>query len=175
MDEWIDGIHNDGSLSNPFPSFLIWVSKVSWTETWIRSTLATMTKDGCKTGCLLSVRPHRAMNTTRLLLSILLVTIFLAVGCATQTPDPLAGFQPDFNHQPAQAVDDDYHDYIRKLPQKREQFVIATDWLGDASSGQHAIVIQMGVNGSVWKHVLIYDKDNNRIKVIKYKTGGYRS
>jgi hypothetical protein len=31
------------------------------------------------------------------------------------------------------------------------------------------------LNGTAWNHVLIYDKDNKRVKVIKYVGYHYRS
>jgi hypothetical protein len=31
------------------------------------------------------------------------------------------------------------------------------------------------LHGTWWKHVLFYDGNNNRTKVVKYKFGNYRS
>ena len=114
------------------------------------------------------------MSIFRFTFCIFLTAIFWVVGCATPTPDPLAGWKPDFSRQTDQAIINDYQDYIRKLPAKKEQFIISTEYFEDGM-GQHAIAIQTGENGSVWKHVLIYDKNGKRKKVIRYKNGGYRS
>ncbi len=39
--------------------------------------------------------------------------------------------------------------------------------------GQHAIQIDIPLNGTYRHHVLIYDKDNKRTKVIVYELGHY--
>jgi hypothetical protein len=116
------------------------------------------------------------MITTRLTFYILLMVFICGVGCVSPQPvrDPLAGWKPDFSHQTDQAIINDYQDYIRTLPAKKEQFVISTEYFEDGM-GQHAIAIQTGENGSVWKHVLIYDNGNKRTKVIKYYNGRYQS
>jgi len=114
----------------------------------------------------------RAMSITRFTLCILVAAFVSIVGCATQTPDPLAGwhFSSLNNLHSNQAITDDYQNYI----QSQKGFVGAVDFLEDGA-GQHAVDIKMGVNGRWWRHILIYDKENKRIKVIRYKTGGYRS
>ena len=105
---------------------------------------------------------------------ILLAAFVLVTGCVTHRPDPLAGWKPDFSRQTSQVIVDDYQDYIHKLPPRQSGFVGSVEWFEDGT-GQHAIDIGIGVNGRWWRHVLIYDKDNKRIKVIKYKTGWYQS
>lgn len=109
--------------------------------------------------------------------------LFCATGCAwlltggttsRQSPDPLAGWKVDFGHRPSQAIEKDYHDYIQKIPTKEKEFVGSVEFL-ENGLGQHAIDIKTGANGRWWRHVLIYDKSGKRIKVIVYKTGGYRS
>jgi hypothetical protein len=106
---------------------------------------------------------------------ILLAAFIWAAGCATQPhPDPLAGWQGDFNEQPNQVIVNDYQNYIQKLPPEERKYAGVSDWLKDGT-GQHAIRITIGLNGTVWEHVLIYDKDNKRIKTIKYSSGHYRS
>jgi hypothetical protein len=42
-------------------------------------------------------------------------------------------------------------------------------------TGQHAVKISIPLNGTWWAHVLIYDKNNVRIKAVKYADGTYRS
>ncbi len=52
---------------------------------------------------------------------------------------------------------------------------MSVGWLEDGK-GQHAVDIEMsgkgGIFKSLWRHILIYDKDNHRIKTIKYKLEG---
>lgn len=69
---------------------------------------------------------------------------------------------------------DDYQDYIQKLSPRKKEFVGAVDFFED-DMGRHAVDIKTGAYGTWWRHILIYDKTNKRIKVITYKTGGYRS
>jgi len=42
-------------------------------------------------------------------------------------------------------------------------------------AGQHAVQIEVALNGKWWRHILVYDKNNKRIKTIKYSPGHYRS
>ena len=65
-------------------------------------------------------------------------------------------------------------EYIQSLSLKRKDFVGSVDFL-ESRTGQHAVDIKIGINGKWWEHILIYDKDNTRIKVIKYRNGGYES
>jgi hypothetical protein len=97
---------------------------------------------------------------------------FWGCSCTTSkpTPDPLAGWQGDFNEQPNQTIVDDYQSYINQLPQREKPLATVDDWLKDGT-GQHAIKITVGLDGTNWRHVLIYDKDNKRIKTIKYISG----
>jgi hypothetical protein len=103
---------------------------------------------------------------------MLMAMFLLGIGCNTPkpTPDPLAGWQKDYNHQPDSAVEKDYQEYIQKLPPEEKKFATVDAWLMDAT-GQHAILITIGLNGTNWRHILIYDKDNKRIKIIKYVSG----
>ena len=118
-------------------------------------------------------------NPARYLKIFLLAAIFLsAFGCACwkPAPDPLAGFYIDA-FQTADSnklIADDYKEYIQSLSLKRKDFVGSVDFL-ESRTGQHAVDIKIGINGKWWEHILIYDKDNTRIKVIKYRNGGYES
>ena len=110
---------------------------------------------------------------------ILITTLFLASGCAAPkiTPDPLAGWKFCYSENPIRSnksILDDYQDYIQKLPFEKRSFFAGIDMYEDGT-GQHAVRIKRGVNGTWWEHVLVYDKENKRVKVIKYKNGGYRS
>jgi hypothetical protein len=86
--------------------------------------------------------------------------------------NPVAGWQVDFKSEPSQAVQKDAQDYISKLPGMEKNWTGPQSWLTDGK-GQHALVIPVAVNGTDWGHVLIYDKNDKRIKVIKYMMGHY--
>jgi len=110
---------------------------------------------------------------------ILLALFILVAGCASSdpTPNPLAGFNFCFSPDPAKldkAIQADYLDYIQKLPTKERKFAYyASDF--EDGTGRHAIAILIELNGTEWTHVLIYDRDNKRIKVTKYISGHYAS
>jgi hypothetical protein len=109
---------------------------------------------------------------------LMLMTMFLlGFGCNTSkpTPDPLAGWNIDFS-QPGPGdiiIAKDYKAYIKTLSSE-ERKSPSVHFFEDGT-GQHAVDIIIGINGRWWRHVLIYDKDNKRIKTIKYATGYYAS
>jgi hypothetical protein len=111
------------------------------------------------------------MNVIRFSIWILLAACVWVVGCAT--PNPLAGWKVYF-HEPDQTITNDYQDYIQKLPPEERKYAGGIQYFEDGT-GQHAVKIEIGLNGTWWQHVLIYDKNDKRIKVIKYASGGYRS
>ena len=41
-------------------------------------------------------------------------------------------------------------------------------------TGQHAVTIAVDLGGTEWSHVLTYDKNDKRVRVIKYISGHYR-
>jgi hypothetical protein len=112
------------------------------------------------------------MKMMQFIVCFLLAMFLCGFGCSSSkpTPDPLAGWKTDFHEQPSQAIEKDYHDYIQK-----ENLAGAIAHFLEDGTGQHAITLQVGINGTVWQHVLIYDKDNKRIKTIKYASGDYHS
>lgn len=112
------------------------------------------------------------MRTTRFL--VLLAALLWIAGCSTTAPDPLTGWKVDFDHQPDQAIVNDYQDYIQKLPSDEKNYVALGQYFEDGT-GQHAVRMEIALNGTDWAHILIYNKDNKRIKVIKYVSGHYRS
>jgi hypothetical protein len=115
------------------------------------------------------------MNITRFTFCILLAALICGTGCAT--PDPLKGWHLCFSQDPkylGEAIVADYQDYIQKLPPKEKNFAYYEHDFEDGA-GQHAVRIEIPLNGTWWEHVLIYDKNNKRIKTIKYSSGGYRS
>jgi hypothetical protein len=40
-------------------------------------------------------------------------------------------------------------------------------------TGQFAVRLELAVNGVWWVHILIYDQNFKRIKVIRYRNGRY--
>jgi hypothetical protein len=71
-------------------------------------------------------------------------------------------------------IEKDYSDYIQKLPPDEKNSSQVNGYFNDGA-GQHAVQIEVALNGTWWRHILIYDKDNKRIKAIKYSFGKYRS
>lgn len=89
--------------------------------------------------------------------------------------NPIAGWHGSSLNtlQNNKAISDDYRAYINHLPSELRNDAGPADFLEDGT-GQHAVSISFAVNGTWWHHVLIYDRDNKRVKVIKYVSGHYR-
>jgi hypothetical protein len=102
----------------------------------------------------------------------LYAALFCITGCVTH-PDPLAGWKPA-SQNPDQAIVSDYQDYLQKLPPEDRRYAGPVEYYEDGM-GQHAVLINIGLNGIAWEHILIYDKNNRRIKTTKYASGHYRS
>jgi hypothetical protein len=114
----------------------------------------------------------------RTIFIVLAMSIF-GCSCTTSkpTPDPLAGWNFCASQDPAKldkAIRTDYEYYIQKLPQT-ERISHGPLNLFEDETGRHAVKFETGLNGTSWAHVLIYDKDNKRIKAIKYVSGHYSS
>ena len=111
-------------------------------------------------------------------LCFLTAVLALATGCFArmQRPDPLTGwhFAGLTKLRSNKAITDDHQDYIQNLPPEEKKYVGSIQFFEDRR-GQHAVEIPIDLHGTWWKHVLIYDENNNRAKVIKYKSGRYRS
>lgn len=119
------------------------------------------------------------MKTNQFLLYFLLTIFLCAFGCSISkpTPNPLEGWNFCFSQDPSkldEMIQADYKDYIQKLPPE-ERNVATYDHDFEDGKGQHAIMITVGLNGINWRHMLIYDKNNKRINVIKYASGNSRS
>ena len=115
------------------------------------------------------------MNVIRFPFWILLAALVGGCGgCHTQTPDPLAGWQIAFKEAPNQTIEKDCQDYIQKLSPEERKSIAYIEYFKDGT-GQRAEKITIGLNGTNWRHVLIYDKDNKRIKTVKYVSGHSRS
>jgi hypothetical protein len=94
------------------------------------------------------------------------------------TPDPLAGFHVSSlgNLDSNKAITDDYKAYIQTLSPEEQKY-LGPSPIGffEDGTGQHAVQIQIALYGTWWFHDLIYDKDNKRVKTIKYAAGDYHS
>ena len=109
---------------------------------------------------------------------ILVAALVFNAGCLARSEHPslLEGF--DFsslkNLHANKTIMDDYQDYISKLPPEERKRANPIFYFEDGT-GNHAVSITIGLKGTVWQHVLIYDKDNRRIKTVKYRSGNYMS
>jgi hypothetical protein len=123
-----------------------------------------------------------------LIFVISLTALFWTTGCGiffpvpqwhpfTSHSDPLKGWNFCWSQDPSKldkAIQDDYQDYIQKLPPEEKKFASYEHDFEDGT-GQHAVKIVILLDGTEWSHVLIYEKDNKRIKTIKYISGRYSS
>jgi hypothetical protein len=118
------------------------------------------------------------MKITRFTFCFLLAVFLGGFGCSSSrpTPDPLTGFHVSDlkNLHSNKAITDDYQDYIQKLSPEERKYTGPISFFEDGT-GQHAVVIEVALNGTVWNHVLFYDKDNKRTKVMKYVGYHYMS
>jgi hypothetical protein len=73
-----------------------------------------------------------------------------------------------------EAIRKDYQDYIQKLSSK-ERKAVGSIFLFEDRTGRHAVTIEVGLNYTYWTHVLIYDRENRRMKVVKYVSGHWMS
>jgi hypothetical protein len=117
------------------------------------------------------------MNTARFI--VWLIAAVLVSGCIAQKPkpDPLDGFHRSsvVHLDSNKAITDDYKDYIQKLSPKEKQYLGPVFYFED-STGQHAVRFESDIDGrDCWYHILFYDKDNKRLRVVKYFYGTYRS
>jgi hypothetical protein len=103
-------------------------------------------------------------------------------GCQCSTPrpepDPLIGFHVSSlgNLDSNISITDDYKDYLQKLPAEQKGY-IGTIFFYENESGEHAVNIQIfeEYKNASWQHVLLYDKNNKRIKVTRYGHVKYQS
>jgi len=115
------------------------------------------------------------------IIPILLLALVFAVGCETpvRKEDPLAGWKVLLSRDSDKldpAITADYKGYIQNLPARERYYVQDYNvWFLEDGTGQHAVRIQIPLNGTWWDYVLVYNKDNKRINVIKYASGRYRS
>jgi hypothetical protein len=110
------------------------------------------------------------------IISIFIVVFLWVAGCTTTRHDPLAGWnfaglaEIDANA----SITNDYHAYIEQLPPEERKGVGPIQFYSNDTGG-HAVRIEIAMDGTDWGHVLIYDRQNKRIKVVKYIIGHYSS
>jgi hypothetical protein len=115
------------------------------------------------------------MRTTRLTFCILLAAFVSVVGCVQKaTPDPLVGWKLDFK-KPDQAIEKDFQDYLHTLPANESGYYQGPIFFYEDGTGEHAFRVETNPNNERWYHVLIYDKENKRIRLIKYCEGRIQS
>jgi len=86
-------------------------------------------------------------------------------------PDPLAGWKHTPDVQPDPVIVADYESYIEQLPQDQRKVLIVNPYMVrvfEDGKGAHAMEIRLLLKDTEWKHVLIYDESNRRVKVMKY-------
>lgn len=109
-----------------------------------------------------------------------MIALASIVGCATSpNPNPLTGWKVLASHDSEkldQTIKDDYRGYIQKELVPKKYFIDDENiWYYADNFGQHAVRIEVPTRGTYREYVLIYDKDNRRIKTIKYSAGNHRS
>jgi hypothetical protein len=116
---------------------------------------------------------------------VLVTTLFWITGCMAPDPtpdwhqlfegsDPLKGWKLLGFESPNKEITDDYQAYIQQHNMRGYAGPIQ---VFEDGTGQHAIefeVFEHNKNAS-WHYAFIYDKENKRIKVIKYCYARYQS
>jgi hypothetical protein len=151
----------------------------------------------------MKIRIKNSIKCFLFIFPILLAATFCITGCDTSktlwakfwfsggtapkpAPDPLAdwkfksfpgwGVDPNGHNNNVldKAITDDYQDFIAK--NNLDLFGAITGFFEDGT-GQHAFEFTAFPPGqnATWNYVLIYDKENKRIKVIKYNYTKYQS
>src|SRR4051794_38859905 len=121
------------------------------------------------------------MKLQRLQSLLLIQVLVLVAGCAHRIqPNPLEGWKGLGSEYRiscpfGREVVDNYKNYIQTLPAV-ERAGIDTFNINFFERGDHmrAVGISVSVNGIRWEHILIYNQDNLRVKVIKYASGKYQ-
>jgi hypothetical protein len=101
--------------------------------------------------------------------------VILFAGCSSKpTPDPLVVWHAA-SKNPVQTIVNDYESYIRQLSPAEKKYM-GPIMVFEDGTGQYAVRIETDIGGKdCWYHILFYDKDSKRIKVIKYFYGRYIS
>lgn len=123
------------------------------------------------------------MNAMRFTFCALITALIFVVGCTSppteQSPlNPADGWKLLFSQDPDKldkAIRDDYQAYIQNLPQAERLYVGGVNLFGDGK-GQHAVSI--GVHHppqQQWTHVLFYNRENQRVRVVKYFSARFQN
>jgi hypothetical protein len=121
------------------------------------------------------------MKLTKLSVCLLFATLLCGTGClGYRRPNPLEGWkggQSAFVGCPFdKTICDDYRRHIESLPPAHRNSVddFSVHFFEDGK-GQRAVQITFRTNSRRQTHVLIYDADYKRIKVIKYTSSWFVS
>jgi hypothetical protein len=124
--------------------------------------------------------PNKQLIRLWLFVPILLTVLVWSSGCADVSHHQklLTGWSHDFSPQLDKAIVNDYEAFIQGLPPKERMLVHKYNIEPLINNkGEHAIRFEIGIDGifdgTWWDYMLIYNKDNKRIKVIKYANGKY--
>jgi hypothetical protein len=113
----------------------------------------------------------RAMRIIRFIIVIAAFALF--AGC--RTPDPTIGWQKDYGAADP-AIGKDYQAFIKTFKPEGQRPTQVSGYFKDGT-GRHAIDVEIfkyHQNASC-SYFIIYDKDNKRIKILKYRCGSYQS
>jgi hypothetical protein len=101
-------------------------------------------------------------------------------GCVmrSESYDPLKGWKGGNSvfegNVPDKVITEDYKLYVQSLPFYQRVAVDDFDIrVFNDGNGQHAIKISIPERGTWWQHLLIYDRDDRRMKVITWISGKY--
>ena len=108
------------------------------------------------------------------------IIVCTCYGCATYHVSPLKNWRgiTTFDHAPVpDAIRQDALAYFQTMPPGERP---PTDDLGmvtylEDGTGQHAVVVDAPRDGERWQYALIYDRNNWRVKVLRYSVGSYQS
>ena len=111
-----------------------------------------------------------------------IAVLILGIGCSgpqiEQSPlNPADGWNFLRSQDPAKlhkTIRDDYQAYIQNLPETESSYVGAVQLFGDGK-GQHAVTVAVHLNRREWTHVLFYNQENQRIRIVKYFNARYQN
>jgi hypothetical protein len=111
---------------------------------------------------------------------LLALSIWIS-GCSEPKPkpNPLVGWSRSQRQNPkyhSQVIISDYNSYIQSLPENvRSQVDETAIVFLENQSGQHAVKIEIPINGARYEHLLIYDQNNVRTNTVVFVSGRYSS
>jgi hypothetical protein len=122
------------------------------------------------------------MKTTQFTIILCMTVLVFASGCVSPKPKQPLSASEGWRQLLAReyqkldpAIKTDFQVYLGQLPLKERSQVTdsSIDYFAN-TNGQHAVHFEIGkpaLFGKVfWAHVLIYDVDNRRVRVIKYRS-----